>query len=986
MQPIIAQDKINFIKTYTQKDGLAFSYIKSMAYDKNGFLWLGGYASEVAGSVFNNEELILQRFNGYTFDTFKFQLDTKSKSTKITDITVRNDTNFYLIIHADFVGEYIYYFDTSTLELKKIKLPNNVKSTYIKLFKNSNNDDKKDKIYAFIKVKEHTKIYILNDNFSFKYLFKISNNNEKMLGYTYFKPYKNHCVISEFRQGVNIFDWNGKLIKSFNKNKHSSDNSYHITSSFNKGIDNYVIFNDVNNAYKYNSITKIFHKTNDYYKTKSSVKDTLNQSAIVFTKNNKNILKRFIKGEPEFDVSSFNKINVLFSPNLKKELWLATKGKLYHIIFSESHIKKYLTNYSIRNILALNKKEFLVATENNGLFTVNILTNNVKPYQLKYKSKYFVAKQIRGLIKDDTTIWSNYDAGLLKINTKTKNVNYWRYYPVECMYQSAENKLYYGTIYKSIMEFDKEKHLQKSIVKTDSTWILDIKQNKNNTLFAATNKGLLKYNLKTKESKFYNKSNGLEDAYILSLQNHPKHDLLLGTKTGLLYSFNENTNTFKLIYKDKLNASIASVLFLDQDNLWINTFNGIVSYNTITKETHRFSVDDGLSHYEMNRYSYLKTTDNHFFVGSVKGLNYFNPKNLNTNKNKALLKLTSVTYYNKQTEKLITEKTTKILNTLKKISLPSENRFLKLGFAINNLTLNTDNIGFKYRLNHNEWQDFDNQNKLQFQNMEPGKYNLEIKTFNNLNEPISNSLVIKINAKNYFYKTWWFALFIFLSVVLGSLFLIKQAQKRQQLEADFSRKLLIAQDEERKRISRDLHDAIGQNLMLLKRKASKNKNKDLEELAANTLDEMRSITKALHPSILEKLGLTSAITSFINDVDKNTEIFFTQEIENIDGLISKENEVHLFRIIQESVTNLVKHANSKVAFVKIKKENSKLLIQIEDKGIGFNYEENETFKHSLGMKTLEERSSILNAIFSIKSKKGIGTNLEFSIPINIKSI
>jgi signal transduction histidine kinase len=68
--------------------------------------------------------------------------------------------------------------------------------------------------------------------------------------------------------------------------------------------------------------------------------------------------------------------------------------------------------------------------------------------------------------------------------------------------------------------------------------------------------------------------------------------------------------------------------------------------------------------------------------------------------------------------------------------------------------------------------------------------------------------------------------------------------------------------------------------------------------------------------------------------------------------------------------------------VKIKNQKSKLFINIEDKGKGFNFEEKGTFSYSLGLKTLEERSSILNAIFNIKSKKGIGTNLEFVIPIN----
>ncbi|MEE9348824.1 MAG: histidine kinase [Flavobacteriaceae bacterium] len=207
---------------------------------------------------------------------------------------------------------------------------------------------------------------------------------------------------------------------------------------------------------------------------------------------------------------------------------------------------------------------------------------------------------------------------------------------------------------------------------------------------------------------------------------------------------------------------------------------------------------------------------------------------------------------------------------------------------------------------------------------------------------------------------------------------IKSKQLQQE---EYTHNLLISQEEERKRIGRDLHDSIGQNLMLLKRKASKSKNVKLENLASSTLEEMRTITKALHPSILEKLGLTSTIINLINEFDKNSSIFFTQEIENIDNLISKENEVHLFRIVQEAITNLENHSKSKVGFIIIKKESQNIILQIIDKGIGFEKDKKSIFMHSLGMKTLQERSGILNAIFHIKSSIDKGTTLEFIIPI-----
>lgn len=204
------------------------------------------------------------------------------------------------------------------------------------------------------------------------------------------------------------------------------------------------------------------------------------------------------------------------------------------------------------------------------------------------------------------------------------------------------------------------------------------------------------------------------------------------------------------------------------------------------------------------------------------------------------------------------------------------------------------------------------------------------------------------------------------------------AKRRQKMQEYFSQELIKAQEEERLRVARDLHDSVGQKLMLLTKKTRSTGNVEMEALAGNTLEELRAISRGLHPANLEKLGLTNAIKVLINEVDANTNIFFTQEIENIDGMISKESSLHLYRVIQEALNNMLKHADAKAASVVIEKNGSTIETVIADNGKGFDF--SDTIKDSLGMKTLLERAKMLNSKIDIQSQRNKGTTIRLSIP------
>lgn len=225
---------------------------------------------------------------------------------------------------------------------------------------------------------------------------------------------------------------------------------------------------------------------------------------------------------------------------------------------------------------------------------------------------------------------------------------------------------------------------------------------------------------------------------------------------------------------------------------------------------------------------------------------------------------------------------------------------------------------------------------------------------------------------------------ISISLVLGFGFIYANRSKRfalksKELQEAFSQQLLAYQESERQRISRDLHDSIGQSLILIKNKVQLDNDTSTSDMVAKTLEEVRSISKQLHPVLLEKLGLTASIEKLVADIDGSTSIFVECELDMIDGIFTKEMELHIYRIIQESMNNLIKHSDTPSALVKIENRSDHIKCSIIDHGKGFDLTENPKQFKSLGMLTLKERTKILKGNLIIDSSKGKGTAIILTI-------
>lgn len=229
---------------------------------------------------------------------------------------------------------------------------------------------------------------------------------------------------------------------------------------------------------------------------------------------------------------------------------------------------------------------------------------------------------------------------------------------------------------------------------------------------------------------------------------------------------------------------------------------------------------------------------------------------------------------------------------------------------------------------------------------------------------------------------------IFITVALLLLFGIillyrnrLQINHKKKLQERFSQELLISQEEERGRISKDLHDGLGQQLLLIKNKLIQKNDPETKVMVETAIEDVRSISRDLHPFQLQEFGITRAIELTLNQVDENTPLFISAELDNIDNVFDKKQEMNLYRIVQEAMTNILKHAQAEAGKVMLIKEKGGVKLEIKDNGIGFDFSEKYQNIHSLGLKTLLERTKFLNGQMKVISKRNIGTTLEFYFPI-----
>jgi len=222
---------------------------------------------------------------------------------------------------------------------------------------------------------------------------------------------------------------------------------------------------------------------------------------------------------------------------------------------------------------------------------------------------------------------------------------------------------------------------------------------------------------------------------------------------------------------------------------------------------------------------------------------------------------------------------------------------------------------------------------------------------------------------------------------------LHESQQREQLRAQLFSRIVGAQESERQRIARDLHDETGQSLtaigMGLRGLANELDIKErvvilkkLQSMTSDSIQELQRIISDLRPAHLDDLGLSATLRWYASRIQELTDISVRVDIDGDEPTLEDAVKITIFRIVQEALNNVVKHSQATVANIKIGYQPGKVRIHVYDNGRGFDIKEveNRIGRISLGLAGMEERAVLLGGGMSISSRPGYGTEVEAVVP------
>ena len=219
-------------------------------------------------------------------------------------------------------------------------------------------------------------------------------------------------------------------------------------------------------------------------------------------------------------------------------------------------------------------------------------------------------------------------------------------------------------------------------------------------------------------------------------------------------------------------------------------------------------------------------------------------------------------------------------------------------------------------------------------------------------------------------------LLFFLVVVV---YINKQKQKKllaeKQNAQQYTKQLLEKTEEERKRIASDLHDSVSHELLSLKNTFEEKTDVTNSKIDA-IINDIRIISRNLHPIMFDKIGLKESIIQLVERTQLTNNFMVTAEIDYSSDLLSS-TELQIYRIVQESLSNIIKYAQAIAAKITIQENEKYILIEIKDNGKGFNVTETLNGKRAFGLHNIIERSRAIGGETKIlSSEKGTIINIE----------
>lgn len=476
---------------------------------------------------------------------------------------------------------------------------------------------------------------------------------------------------------------------------------------------------------------------------------------------------------------------------------------------------------------------------------------------------------------------------------------------------------------------------------------------------------------------------GIQSFYIQ--EDTVRNQYWVGTNQGI-FLLDKN---FRILKKFDANNGLAGtyiygVLLDDNGNCFCSHQRGLSSINATNFQIVNFDKSDGIQDWDFNNRSFYKASDGILYFGGISGFNYFKPP------------LKPYSYYKPEVyiDQILVNSIKYApninANNIAKIELNHNQNNLSIKAIVKDL-MNARSRQLIYRIAEidKKWKYLPNGSEIDFNNLAPNKYTLQLGTYDKYsNKEMHQKTILIVILSPFYYKIWFWILIIFALTIV--VFWWYHQRKLQRHKTFFKQQLALEQ--QRSKITADLHDDIGATLSSLQinsavanqllpinpSEAQKVLSK-IEDQSQNLADKIGDIIWSMKSEKNEFMSMSTRIKNFANDILGSTEIKYAIQIEPVLDTLIKDftYRKNIVLLIKEAINNVAKYSKANQLDVKLTLINFNLQIEIIDDGVGFEIDK----LPGNGIPNMQKRVEELKGNFKITSNLKKGTTILVTIPL-----
>ena len=468
--------------------------------------------------------------------------------------------------------------------------------------------------------------------------------------------------------------------------------------------------------------------------------------------------------------------------------------------------------------------------------------------------------------------------------------------------------------------------------------------------------------------------------YSRCLVPYPGGKFLVGTDQGIFILDTLNPNK---VHTSIYNHIVYGILAGEKEGeYWFSTDYGLYRLDA-NLEYKRYSIESGLQESEFNTNSCFKTESGKMYFGGINGITAFYPAQIDKEEDKPMPYISSLSVNGKVRERYIAPGATP------SYTLAYDENVIQLRLLGKGLR-SPRSYNFQYMVKglHEEWINLGRNMDIQLQ-LPPGRYTIYYHIAAGFEPQAQTHHELQLRIKPPFYKRWWFITFLSVVPLYLLFYIMNLRRKRLAMKLAYKEELEKELHEERMRISRELHDNIGAQMAIVKRsinfmieqsdritpEQSRSKMIALESISSQINQELRDTIWAVQNEQIDVAGFFTRLKTYVFQLvgpDSPLRVTYSHS-GNLNTLLGPFTALNLHRICQETINNIIKHAEANEIKIVLASSSSTLKITITDNGKGYDME---NVKEGYGLGNIRKRAEQIGAIVTFATAPGSGSSIE----------